>query len=92
MKNFILILVFLLSACSKKADVEGTYYNDFSHTTYTFKSDGRVTSSRNGGAVENSQYIIEGDVIKINGFPFAKFEDGTQDLNGGSAFGRLVKK
>jgi hypothetical protein len=91
MKNLILILVFLLSACSEKPDVEGTYYNDFSHTSYTFK-DGNVSISRNGGAVDKSQYTVDGDVIKIHGFPFTKFEDGSEDLNCGSAHGRLVKK
>lgn len=91
MKNLILIFLFMLSACSNKADVEGAYYNSFSHTSYTFKN-GIVSTSRNGGPVDNSQYTVEGDVIKINGFPFTKFEDGTKDLNGGSEFGRLVKK
>lgn len=92
MKNLILILVLLLSACDNKADVGGSYYSDFTKSTYTFHNNGIVTESRKGVEISNDKYTFDGDVIKINGFPFTKFEDGSNDLNGGSGFGRLVKK
>lgn len=96
MKNLILLLVLslTLTACNNKPnveDVEGSYYSDFTKSTYTFQN-GIVTESRKGVDISKDKYTIDGEEIKINGFPFTKIGDGSEDWNGGSAFGRLVKK
>lgn len=93
MKNLILLLVLLsLTACNNKPNVEGSYYSDFTKSTYTFHDNGIVTESRKGVDISKDKYTMNGEEIKINGFPFTKIGDGSEDLNGGSAFGRLVKK
>ncbi|KRH79549.1 hypothetical protein FERRO_06170 [Ferrovum sp. JA12] len=93
-KIFLLSILLSLSACGSKLDsskLDGTYVSDFTKSSYTFKN-GTVIESRNGMKLDESPYLIDGDAIKIHGFPFTLFKDGTEDLNGGSAFGRLVKK
>lgn len=89
-KLFLLSLVLMITACSPKLDLDGTYKGELN---FTFKPNGKVSTMIFGVATE-TPYEVDGDKIKFH-FPGGKNvvltiqKDGSLD---GGLLGKFIKQ
>ncbi|MFA5017226.1 MAG: hypothetical protein WC504_06745 [Methylobacter sp.] len=91
-KLFLLSAVLLLSACGPKLD--GTYTDNMGITSYTFESNGKMTQSIMGVAIEMN-YEVDGNKVKLiapqGTFVLTLLEDGSIQGPMGSKFVKQKK-
>jgi len=90
-KLFLLSAVLLLSACDK---LDGTYTDNMGITSYTFESNGKMTQSVMGMAIEMN-YEVDGNKVKLiapqGTFVLTLLEDGSIQGPMGSKFTKQKK-
>ncbi len=62
---FLLSAVLLLAACGSKSKLDGMYSDELGATSYTFKSNGKVSISAMGTQVSETNYEVDGNKVKI---------------------------
>lgn len=95
MKKLLTIaFIFILVGCGEEAGkkLDGSYASAVHTWTFTFKTDGTVDLNSPTKKLSEKKYTIEGNKITIEGnpFPFSLKENG--NIDGGTAYGMLVKK
>lgn len=91
-KLLIIIIAILISACGGGSKLDGTYASDYHTKNFTFNQNGTVNINSGDKKLSEYKYHIDGNKIVIEGtvYQFTLSNDGV--IDGGAAYGKLVKK